>query len=117
IGDEGGRRGVAFRRQLRAPDRGLRLGLTGQAAKQLGAHRTGFRFGTGAIQVGGALLLRPACERIHVASAKAARSASMRARLTPKSRRPSRDAERTWMTCAAASTCTSRSSTKPIILD
>ena len=38
-----------------------------------------------------------------------ARMASIRARLTPKSRRPSREAERTWMTPALASRSRSNS--------
>lgn len=47
-------------------------------------------------------------------AASAVRMASMRARLTPKSRRPSLDAERTCTTPPSASSQNSASSTKPI---
>jgi hypothetical protein len=62
--DERVRRGMPARGQLRPPDRRLRLGLTGQAPEELGAGRAGFRFGARQIQVGGALFLGPAFERI-----------------------------------------------------
>ncbi len=46
------------------------------------------------------------------AARKAAEISSIRLRLTPKSRRPSREAERKWMRLAASSKTNSTSSTK-----
>ena len=75
------RRRAAARRQLRAPDRGLRFGFAGEAAEQLGARRAGLGLGAHAIEERGALFLVPAFERIrHVVERQAdASAASMRA--------------------------------------
>ena len=75
---------------------GLRFGFAGQAEEQFGAYGAGLGIRARAVEIGGALLLVPAQKRIHDGpAAKAARRASTRARFTPKSLRPSRDAERT----------------------
>src|SRR5712691_6332007 len=50
-------------------------------------------------------------ERRHFVASNAARTASMRLRLTPRSPRPTREAERTWIAFAAGSNQNSTSST------
>lgn len=53
-----------------------------------------------------------AAMRLQCVAASLARMSSMRARLTPRSLSPSREAERTWITPAAGSNQNSVSSTK-----
>jgi hypothetical protein len=56
---------MTARRQLSAPDGGLRLGLAGKPEKKSGSAGVGLGVRTDAIQERRALFLLPAFERVH----------------------------------------------------
>src|SRR5262249_23594464 len=94
------RSGLAARGELRAPDRRLGLGFASEAPQQIGARRSRFRLGAGAIKVRRALLLAPAFERIaHRAGSSSA--ASIRARTSAESFGTTSSAFMFSDTCAA----------------
>ena len=60
-----GRGRIAARRDLRAPDGGLRLGFAREALEELRANGSRLRFGARAVEVRRALLFEPTEKRIH----------------------------------------------------